>query len=153
MVCFGFCLSVKAQQVCHWGFKNLRSRSSIVSWEKKSWVFMGEGLISRWGNLLKGQQANLNATNYQTSIFRHSTNSLSNISLTIGIYCHLRFRIEMSDKKRGIFMLFFLHTNSTAIFVGKVFYPQILWKIWKSWLLFHFSCKKRIRRNSEFYIK
>ena len=44
---------------------------------------MGEGLISRWGNLLKGQQANLNATNYQTSIFRHSTNSQH---FTIGIF-------------------------------------------------------------------
>ena len=141
MVCFGFCLSVKAQQVCHWGFKNLRSRSSIVSWEKKSWVFMGEGLISRWGNLLKGQQANLNATNYQTSIFRHSTNSLSNISLTIGIYCHFRFRMEMSQKKEIysmenlrvlVIFSFFLQIEEIQNFISNN--TTIMVKLPKNWI-------------------
>ena len=131
MVCFGFCLSVKAQQVCHWGFKNLRSRSSIVSWEKKSWVFMGEGLISRWGNLLKGQQANLNATNYQTSIFRHSTNSLSNISLTIGIFAISDSGLKCR-KKRDLFYEKFKSLGYFFIFLAnwlkkfRILYQKVL---------------------------
>ena len=140
MVCFGFCLSVKAQQVCHWGFKNLRSRSSIVSWEKKSWVFMGEGLISRWGNLLKGQQANLNATNYQTSIFRHSTNSLSNISLTIGIFaisdsglkCLKKGIYSMKNLRVLVTFSFFLQIEEIQNFISNN--ATIMVKLPKNWI-------------------